>query len=754
MKTSAFKLSLQIGATVGQSFGTAIKGSQVQLRQLGTSIDMLKRQQATINKVQLAEANVGKARLAYNAASKELLQLRKAMTKTKHPSQQLSKQFAEAKQKTERLSVALAKQRNRLQQHRQSLQRDGVASSNLTHTHNRLGSSLEGLTHKYDRLSRAIQRQHAIKARRGELRGQLFDAAALGTSIALPVKVAIDFEQSIAKLGAITRASEQAKQSLRKTARELGETTQFTASQAASAMTFLAMAGFKTQEIIAATPGMLNLAQADGGDLATTADIASNILSGFSLEAKEMNKVGDVLAATFTRSNVVLHMLGDTLKYAAPVASSTGASLEAVAAMAGLLGNVGIQGGKAGTVLRAALLRLSAPPKEAADALAALNVEVMDIQGNLRSVPALLKELAAATSDLGSAERAAAIKHIFGQEAAAGMISLLKNAASGELDDYIAYLQQAEGAAAHMSERMSNTTHGALKRLGSALESVAISVGDTLLPTITVTANAFAKLGSAVSRAAQAHPLLTQVVVGAVTGLATLKVVAIAGAYAFTFLQGGVAIVVTAFETLGAALLLARTGLIKTNALSLVTATGMKVITAAQWALNVAMRANPIGLVVTGLAALAGATVVLAKHWEPLGNFFSRLWTGIKNIASNSIDWMLSKIHTLTKPLQLLGKLWHKLTALFHHHKPLSTIGQVVSAAPTSHTTVKTLPARIAANTNHKQQHSINIHAPITIHTQPGMDEQAIAAEVQKTLQQHAQDIQSQRRAALYDEAG
>jgi TP901 family phage tail tape measure protein len=116
-----------------------------------------------------------------------------------------------------------------------------------------------------------------------------------------------------------------------------------------------------------------------------------------------------------------LQMLGDTLKYAAPVASAAGASIEEVAAMAGLLGNVGIQGSMAGTALRASFLKLSAPPKVAADALANLGVEVKDLDGNLRPVPELLKELAQATEGLGSAERAEAIKQIFGAEASAGL---------------------------------------------------------------------------------------------------------------------------------------------------------------------------------------------------------------------------------------------------------------------------------------------------------------------------------------------
>ena len=424
--------------------------------------------------------------------------------------------------------------------------------------------------------------------KRGQLRGQLFDAVAMGTSVVAPLKIAVNFEQSMTKLGAITRASDSAKTALQQTARQLGETTQFSASQAAGAMTFLGMAGFKTNQIMAATPGVLQLAQAAGSELAQTADIVSNILSGFSLKATEMHRVGDVLAKTFTTSNTTLQMLGDTLRYAAPVASSTGASLEQVAAMAGLLGNVGIQGSQAGTVLRAALLRLSAPPKEAADALAELGVEVTDLDGNLRPVPLLLQELAEATQDLGNAERAATIKHLFGEEAAAGMLELLKQARSGALTAYIQQLQQAQGTVGKMARQMSQTTMGAFKRLGSALESVAISLGSVLLPTLAQSAERFARLGSTVSKAAQHYPTLTKVVVGATTGLIALKVVAIAGAYAFTFLQGGVALVVTAFETLGAGLALARLGMIKMNVVSLVTATGMTMMTAAQWALNVA----------------------------------------------------------------------------------------------------------------------------------------------------------------------
>jgi TP901 family phage tail tape measure protein len=767
MVQSSFKLALQIGASIGQSFRTSVRGSQSQLNQLGSSINKLKNQQASIKKVELGEASVGKARVAYEAASRELSRLRREVASTDQPSKQLTQSFDAAKRKTERLSQALGKQRDRLQQNRRELQQAGVSSRNLMGDNARLGASVERLSQKYRKLNQAMRAQEANKAQRADLRGQLFDAVALGATVVAPVSIAVNFEQSIARLGAITRSGDDALLGLEQTARRLGETTQFSASEAASAMTFLGMAGFKTNEIISATPGMLNLAQAAGSDLAGTADIASNILSGFSLKADEMGRVGDVLSATFTTSNTTLQMLGDTLKYAAPVASSAGASIEQVAAMAGLLGNVGIQGSMAGTALRAAFLRLSAPPKVAADALANLGVEVKDLDGNLRSVPELLQELAQATEGLGSAERAEAIKQIFGSEASAGLTELLKQAGSGALDSYIQQLQQAKGTADTMAKKMSATTAGSLKRLGSALESVAISIGSLLLPTIAAGAQLFAGMASWVSGTAQEYPWLTKVIVGATVGLVALKVTAIAGTYAFTFLKGGVLSLVTAYRTLSAGIAMAQLGMARMNILSALSAVRMGVVTAAQWALNVAMTANPIGLIVVGIAALAGAAFMLIKYWEPIGEFFSGLWDGVKNITSGAVDWLLGKMNLLAKPFELLGSAWSAVSGWLGSDESADTpssgnkrklataaVGASLAAQPAMalpDSTVNALPQIQAVSAATHNQQSVSIDAPITIHAAPGMDERAIAGEVQKALEQREARAASQQRGALYD---
>jgi TP901 family phage tail tape measure protein len=180
------------------------------------------------------------------------------------------------------------------------------------------------------------------------------------------------------------------------------------------------MAGFDPKAIKAAMPGMLDLASAGGSELAETADIASNIMSGLGLGAAEMDKLGDVLVGTFTRSNTNLRMLGETMKYAAPMAKTYGVDLETAAAMAGKLGDAGLQGSMGGTALSSIMNRLAAPPKAAEKALEKLNIKTADANGNLRAMPDILKEIYDKTKGMGTAVRGGLLKDIAGEEAVKG----------------------------------------------------------------------------------------------------------------------------------------------------------------------------------------------------------------------------------------------------------------------------------------------------------------------------------------------
>lgn len=329
----------------------------------------------------------------------------------------------------------------------------------------------------------------SLHARMGQL-ALAMGPLALGAGVLLGsfgacVSTAAAFEDQIAKVGAVSRASGAELKALEDKARELGASTQFTAVQVGQAEQYLAMAGFSVRENLAALPGVLNLAAATATDLGRAADISSDILGAFGLKASEMTRVADTLALTCAQANVDMELLGDTMKYVAPIARKAGLSLEETAAMAGLLGDVGIKGSQAGTTMKAMLGKLAAPSKEAAQLLQRLGVATKDAAGNLRSPIKVLGELTAKMQNLGSADQIEALKKIVGEEAMAGFSELLNQAGgSGKLLEKINNLVNGTGTAAEMAARQNDTLAGSVRGMGSAWESLQISVGKIFLPIV------------------------------------------------------------------------------------------------------------------------------------------------------------------------------------------------------------------------------------------------------------------------------
>lgn len=332
------------------------------------------------------------------------------------------------------------------------------------------------------------------------------------------VGVAAGFEDQMAKVGAVSRASSEEMTALETTARELGATTQFTAVQVGEAEQYLAMAGFSAKENIAALPGVLNLAAATATDLGRAADISSDILSAFGLQAEEMTRVADVLSLTCATANTNMELLGDSMKYVAPVARMAGLSLEETAAMAGLLGNIGIKGSEAGTALRAILNRMAAPTKEAQELFRKLGVTVKDSAGNLRSPVAVLGEMAAGLKNMGTAEQIAAMKLIAGEEAIAGFSELIQKEGIGAIAKYAKQLEAGGGSAAEMAARMNDTLAGSLRGMSSAWESLQITIGKIFLSLIRSVVDALTGFLRLLDRVAQSK-----------VGAAVLKIAAALG---------------------------------------------------------------------------------------------------------------------------------------------------------------------------------------------------------------------------------
>lgn len=302
-----------------------------------------------------------------------------------------------------------------------------------------------------------------------------YTAIAIGAIGAASIKVGSDFEAGMSRVKAISGATGREFEALERTAMELGKTTVFSSTQASQGMQMLATAGFDTNEIIQAMPGLLDAAAAGQVDLATASDITSNVLRGFNIDAEDTGRVADVLTKAFTTSNTTMESLGETMKYVAPVASAAGFSLEEVAAASGILGDKGIVGSQAGTTLRAVMLRLINPPKQAAEALDQLGVSLVDSSGQMKPFYEIIGDLEEATKDMTDAQRTANISQIAGQQAASGLIAIMDEGGDA-LKEYTKDLENAGGTAEKVANEQLDNLQGDLKLLGSVLETVGIKI--------------------------------------------------------------------------------------------------------------------------------------------------------------------------------------------------------------------------------------------------------------------------------------
>lgn len=526
------------------------------------------------------------------------------------------------------------------------------------------GSGLNNANTNLDRMNQSINR--ATGSTDGLL-SKIKQLAAI-SSITILVKLSFDtfanFEQEMARVRAISGATAEEYKLLEDSARALGRDTVFSATEAAEGMKYLAMAGWETNQIVAAMPGMLNLAAAGAIDLGETADIVSDTMTGFGVSAEQAMHVADVFAETVTSTNTDVHMMGETMKYVSPVAKQFGATMEQTAAMTGLMAQAGVKASQAGTSLRSGLLRLADPRARAEMQLEKLGLTFTDISGDMKDVQQIIREVSASFADLSESERLAAAQRIFGVEAATGWLALLDQGPDA-LDAMVAQLESSDGASQTMADIMVDTLLGNLKLMASYAQDAMIEVGlamrdalkaqdvggaimDTfraavdfvkglvisLLPVIAQIGVTFKVLqpvinqvfgvigtiakgvGAALGVIGEAIntilppllPILAGLVSGfiayktAILGMAAAKGIAAAATAAWTAVQG-IATMVTHEYTA------ATTG-----------------ATLAQLRLNMAMIANPIGLIIGLIAVLVGVLVYFAATNDKVAKTFLTAW--------------------------------------------------------------------------------------------------------------------------------
>lgn len=455
-----------------------IKGITIEIGGDTTGLDKaLKNVNSSITHTQSALKDVNKL-LKLDPANTELLTqkqklLKDAISSTKEKLDALKQAQVQAKEQLENGNLgqdkydALQREIIETEQELKRLQEQAATTSTTLAKIDEIGGKMENLGNSISGVGKKMMP---------------VSTAVGGLGIAA-VKTAADFDSAMSQVAAVSGATGDDLQALRDKAREMGEKTKFSASEAAQAMNYMAMAGWKSKDMISGIDGIMNLAAASGEDLATTSDIVTDALTAFGLTAADSGHFADILAAASSNANTNVSMMGETFKYCAPIAGALGFSAEDTAEAIGLMANAGIKSSQAGTALRTIMNNLAGDVKISGQAIGDVTIATTNADGSMRSLSDILADCRAAFGGLTESEKAQAAESLVGKNAMSGFLALM-NAAPADIEKLSGAIDNCDGTAEKMAATMQDNLMGQLTILKSQLEELAISFGEMLMPAI------------------------------------------------------------------------------------------------------------------------------------------------------------------------------------------------------------------------------------------------------------------------------
>lgn len=467
---------------------------------------------------------------------------------------------------------------------------------------------------------------------------------AIGGVAAASVTVAANFEQQMSKVQAISGATAEDTDRLTESARQWGRDTKYSATEAGEAFEYMALAGWKTDDMLEGIGGILNLAAASAMDLGTASDIVTDYLTAFGLSAKDAGKFADEMAYAMSHSNTTTEALGEAYKNCAATAASMGYSVEETTAVLMTMANAGVKGGEAGTALNAIMTRLATDTKGCATELSKYGVEVYDAQGNMNSLSSILTGVRGVWNNLTDEQQANLAKTIAGTNQFSALQTIMSGLsdeaiASGmSFSDYSEALQNCDGTASDMAATMQDNLLGRLTQLKSKLEDVGITIGNSLMPFME---KAVAKIGELADKFAALSPQQQETI---------LKIAGVVAAIGPLLITVGKLIEASGTVSKGIGKVVGKLAEMGTTAGG--ATGGMSVLKGALAAIT-----SPVGIAIAAIAGITAVVVTLWKTNEDFRNKITEIWNRIKSVFTEFGQHITDKLNSLGFDFENFGEV-------------------------------------------------------------------------------------------------
>lgn len=546
-----FELLFQLTARLGPNFSQSFKNASQTMKLLQNDLRSADQKLKDVSAYQKQQNAVEKSRQRVSELQAEHERLTKEIEETGQATPELTRQLQANEKALQKAQDATAREEERLEELSNTLREAGVNTDNL-------GRDTDELRQQYERLEQAQKKvqaitekqaanKEAISQTKAQLGGLVGTVTAVGAAIyAGPVKKAAEFQEQMSTVKSISNASAEDMAKLSQKAKEMGATTAFTAAEAGEAMEYMAMAGWKTGDMLGGIEGIMNLAAASGEELGSVSDIVTDALTAFGLSASDAGHFSDVLAQASSNANTNVSMMGSTFQKVAPVAGALGYSVEDMSLGIGLMANASIKAEVAGTSLKTALANMAKPTKQQAAYMDKYGISLTKSDGTMKSFGEVVENLRGSLGGLSEQEQIAAATAIFGKESFAGMLAIV-NASEQDYNKLTEAVYNCDGAAKKMAETKLDNLNGSITLAKSAFDALQVELGELLLPTLTEGVKKFTDIITVVTTFVRENPGAVKAIAKIVAGLVGLKAGGLIAKLGFLEVKGGILSIQKAF---------------------------------------------------------------------------------------------------------------------------------------------------------------------------------------------------------------